>query len=576
MKTKSITFNWRKVLSSILPYLAIFAFTTIILWDQLLSHATFITADRFFHFSRFYDTAMQIKTGNFNFFQTNFTFLQSGRVINALYGPFFAYLNGALLLVCRTWYRYQIISDYLLYMIAGMAMFRLCRKVKVPYFGAILLSLLYLSVGILPGWLRASNFMAWGAALAPYVMMQAINMVQDKKRPIHWVSLMLIMALVAQIHILSTLLLTAALVPFFIYALVNSLEKRKVLLDTFYAIIGTVVLSANIWGSFLLLYSKNTIATPKTFTLNYATHLHFLHSEHGNLPLFVLILIICQLLYVCLHTHQSTLNNIVTFVGLFFFVLSSKLIPWVQVGHNFPALERSFQFPYRILVVAYPLLFLGLGITLSLFSKKEWKALTYLLICCTIYEGGYSMIKTNQNYTADYNDSERVTILSTYYYNTSHRAEFWHALHSSNLGEIFTLLNRSEPDYLPVKSNKIPWRTVNKIYEQEIINPSILYTHKVKNGKLNLYWQVNSKQTVTLPIVMYKQSLLTVNGHKVNPKTSLIGAPSITQKKGSNHAILSFAVPSWFNVLLGISILSWIAFGLFGIYRWLTLSKQKS
>lgn len=575
MKTKSIIINRCKFLSYILPYLAIFGFTTIILWDQLLSHATFITADRFFHFSRFYDSAMQIKTGNFNFFQTNFTFLQSGRVINALYGPFFAYLNGILLLVCRTWYRYQIISDYLLYIIAGMAMFRLCRKVKTPYVGAILLSLLYLSVGILPGWLRASNFMAWGAALAPYVMMQAVNMVQDRKRPIHWVSLMLIMALVAQIHVLSTLLLAISLIPFFVYALINSNQKQTTLLNTLYAVIGTVALSANIWGSFLLLYSKNTIATPKTFTLTYSTHLNFLHSEHGNLPLFVLILIVCQLIYICFHLHQSSLNNMVTFVGLFFFILSSNLIPWVQLGHHFPVLERSFQFPYRILVVAYPLLFLSIGITLSLLSKKGWRTLTYLLLCCAIYEGGYSMVRTNQHYTADYNDSERVTILSTYYYNTSHRAEFWHALHSSNLGEMFTLLNRSEPDYLPLKNNELSWKDINKLYEQEIINPSSNYIHKVEDGKLNLYWQANATQKVTLPIVMYDQSKLTLNGHNVNPKTSLIGAPIITQKQGYNHAVLSFIVPGWFIFLLGLSIFSWLTFTFWGIYYWLTSVKQK-
>ena len=60
--------KWRKILAFIAPYLAIVLLTSFIISNQLIHHATFITADRYFHFSRFYDTAEQIRTGNYSYF----------------------------------------------------------------------------------------------------------------------------------------------------------------------------------------------------------------------------------------------------------------------------------------------------------------------------------------------------------------------------------------------------------------------------------------------------------------------------------------------------------------------------
>lgn len=85
------------------------------------------------------------------------------------------------------------------FLITGIGMYRLALKAKVNEVIAILLAVLYLQFGIVAGILRF-NFMAWGAALAPYAMMQVLYMIEDKKQPIHWLSLALIMALIAQVH----------------------------------------------------------------------------------------------------------------------------------------------------------------------------------------------------------------------------------------------------------------------------------------------------------------------------------------------------------------------------------------
>ncbi|PQF19151.1 hypothetical protein CUS93_13950, partial [Enterococcus faecium] len=65
---------------------------------QVYLHSVILGNDIMFHFNRFYETYMQIKTGNFNFFQSLYSFQSSGRIITAFYGADFAYLQGLLLI----------------------------------------------------------------------------------------------------------------------------------------------------------------------------------------------------------------------------------------------------------------------------------------------------------------------------------------------------------------------------------------------------------------------------------------------------------------------------------------------
>ncbi|XIF19431.1 MAG: hypothetical protein AJITA_00077 [Acetilactobacillus jinshanensis] len=65
--------------------------------------------DTYFHMNTIYEDAMQIKTGHFSYFISMFGFERSGRIVNAMYGPFFNYLLGALLLLCRSWVNFEFV-----------------------------------------------------------------------------------------------------------------------------------------------------------------------------------------------------------------------------------------------------------------------------------------------------------------------------------------------------------------------------------------------------------------------------------------------------------------------------------
>lgn len=74
---------------------------------------------------------------------------------------------------------------------------------------------------------------------------------------------------------------------------------------------------------------------------------------------------------------------------------------------------------------------------------------------------------------------------------------------------------------------------------------------------------------IKLPVVLYKQSELTVNGKKIKTQLSRIGSSIITQKAGENVATLHFKTPIWFLLLLCLSILAWLSLLAFGIFKYI-------
>lgn len=93
-----------------------------------------------------------------------------------------------------------------------------------------------------------------------------------------------------------------------------------------------------------------------------------------------LLLFIVQLIYVIFNFKSSKLNTFVTLEGIVFLYLSSNLFPWQFVKDTLPAVTGYLQFPNRFTVVAYPLLFLGIGLTLNELIKSHGKNLEWLRV----------------------------------------------------------------------------------------------------------------------------------------------------------------------------------------------------
>lgn len=562
--------DWGQIARWVLPYFVILVTTYLMINYQIGHRATFITGDRFLHFYRFYDTSMQIKTGNYSYFQTNYGFNQSGRIFNALYGPLFAYINGAVLLLCHTWFRYQILVDFAVYLVGGIGMYRLGLKAKVNDFIALLIAVLYLQFGIIVGILRANNFMAWGAALAPYVMMHAVNMVQDRKRPIHWLTLGLIMSLVAQVHLLSTVFLAFTLVPFAIYGLVVTPNKKQMLIDFCKAVGVAIVLSANVWGAFLVVYPGNKIASPNTFSL--AAHTFGFGKyqfAHGSVSWLLCLFFILQLIYVIFNFKKSALVDLATLVAWFTFIISSKHIPWKRIQARFPKLGSTFQFPYRLTIGAVPLILLAIGIVLTqvmnsnIHVAKEFVVFMLFFAIMQTYAG---TVRTISRYTNAFLDPTHVITMANNYKLPKNRTRVQWITRNTNNGELFDLIKRGEPDYLPVNPS-----ANNILYRKTVLDHQKDYKRQISGDKMILTWTSKKSEKRVLPIVIYHRSRLIVNGKNVTNtvKKNQISNPTVQAKKGKNMAVLSYQAPFWYWILLAISIVGWLGFLIAGIWTWI-------
>lgn len=563
MKNHSVEKYKNKIIDYLIPIILSLVIATVLIWTELTTRSGLTLDDTAFHFHRFYDTYQQIQNHNFSYFQMNYGMGESGRIVNALYGPFFAYLMGSLLLFCSSWLRFQILITYLIFLVGGLGIYRLSRKVKISQVVSSIVTALFLTTGYIAYWPRSNAFNSWGAVLIPFVLIQGINLLNNHKTRFSWISLGIVMAIVAQIHLLSTFFSILALIPFFIYGLVLSENKRQMWIDVFKAVGLFIVLTANVWGAFLLLYPTNQMASPIDYSpVLTAVNLSVAGTSTmwASITEVTLLLFIVQLIYVIFNFKSSKLNTFVTLEGLVFLYLSSNLFPWQFVKDTLPAVTGYLQFPNRFTVVAYPLLFLGIGLTLNELIKSHGKKLGMIASALAI-------VVVLFNVRADFNE-----INNNITYNkgiTSNAKE----MKEKGLAPYINKVEINSPDYLPVRK-KIKSSDITGMLMSMSPQKNNFEQRVISNGRLEFTWKDSTSKVTTLPIFIYKQSELSLNNKVIKPKVNEIGMPQVQSRKGKNTAILSFKTPIWFTILLYISILSWVLLIIYGVFRWVKIIKK--
>lgn len=562
-----------------LPYCAIIAMAYLIMFPQIVSHGVILGTDSIFHFNRFYDAAKQIQQFNFSYFQSNYSFQQSGRIINAVYGPLFAYLNGIILGVVGTWYKYQIVTTFIVYFLGGVGMYRLGISVHSKRIYALMCALIYMNIGWLPRWELAQNMNAWGAALAPFMVICGVRMIQNRQRPINWLQLMVLMTVVIQIHMLSSLFFVVTLIPFFIIGIVRTPNRRQMCFETIKAISGTVILTANVWGALLMLKLANNIANPADFNLlDNALQPAMFNSTRDYLIYAMWILFILQLIYVLCTLKKSLTNTVLTILGTIVLFLSSIFTPWEAIQKLFPMLGHTLQFPNRLTIIAYPLLLAGVAISMTVITQQTdplglrsqlGKGILILLLFLVFSPTTIDVYARAARYDSEVvlNSFSAITRVS------SDKAAIRHSVHDLYPGQLLTMVEKRSPDYLPIPKKYINQNYVRSYaYERQVINESRKYKHTVlRHGGLQLTWMAKTSKKVRLPIITYKESILTVNGQRLKHyQRSSVGAPYIHQQKGKNTVTLYFKQAAWFTCLLALSLIGLIILFLYGSFYFLT------
>ena len=541
------------------PFLAIFFIALAFLMPHLFTHKLILGADAPFHYNRFYDAAQQIKYGDFHYFPSLYGFQQSGRIVNAVYGPFFAYLQGLIVLLAGSWFPYQILSNFILYLISGFSMLILLRYVNVRNWVSVPVAVLFMSTYSIQYWSINQGFTSWGTCFYPLCMIPIADFVLHKKFPV--IKVAVSVGLMTQIHLLSSIMLALMYIPFYLYYFFNQTEKGKALLQLIKSVLLYFVLTANIWAGLAIVYSGNKILPPfvnremsqKAIDLDGSYWLHYPKA-------FPILILSGFLLFIFFQQKNTLFQKIVLYTSLVFFFLSTSLIPWTTlIEKNVPFISL-IQFPFRFFVPFTLLLLLYLALSLNQWSEQKWFRLL------SIFGILIFSAQTIQNLYQHLEKWENETFVSrhTYLFDTPEEAR--KTFFSKDMSTSLFVFQKTTPDYLPIyketKDNKYDR------YNEEILENETTFIKTHPGGLLTIKWKNTGDKTVHIPVIVYDRTVLQQNGKTLTDyEVTDIGTPIVKQKKGINELTLHYQTPIYFYFILSLTLIGWFTLLCLFIYH---------
>ncbi|HGF7585576.1 MULTISPECIES: hypothetical protein [Enterococcus] len=541
------------------PFLAIFFIALAFLMPHLFTHKLILGADAPFHYNRFYDAAQQIKYGDFHYFPSLYGFQQSGRIVNAVYGPFFAYLQGLIVLLAGSWFHYQILSNFILYLISGFSMLILLRYVNIRNWVSVPVAVLFMSTYSIQYWSINQGFTSWGTCFYPLCMIPIADFVLHKKFPV--IKVAVSVGLMTQIHLLSSIMLALMYIPFYLYYFFNQTEKGKALLQLIKSVLLYFVLTANIWAGLAIVYSGNKILPPfvnremsqKAIDLDGSYWLHYPKA-------FPILILSGFLLFIFFQQKNTLFQKIVLYTSLVFFFLSTSLIPWTTlIEKNVPFISL-IQFPFRFFVPFTLLLLLYLALSLNQWSEQKWFRLL------SIFGILIFSAQTIQNLYQHLEKWENETFVSrhTYLFDTPEEAR--KTFFSKDMSTSLFVFQKTTPDYLPIyketKDNKYDR------YNEEILENETTFIKTHPGGLLTIKWKNTRDKTVHIPVIVYDRTVLQQNGKTLTDyEVTDIGTPIVKQQKGINELTLHYQTPIYFYFILSLNLIGWFTLLCLFIYH---------
>lgn len=593
----------KKIISASLPEIIICLVTLWILRTQTVTGRTIIGSDTVFHFNRIYDAAMQLKHGNISWFMSLYGFNQTGRIVNAVYGPIFTYILGAILLLVKKWYRFQLVTSFLIYTLTGWGMYKVTRKTGSGRFVSTVIAIIYITIGWTVRWQTNMNFSALTGLLAPYGLMVAIDMIKESKinRKIA-VELTILMTVAIECHIMSAVMLMLILVPAWIFNIIkNHAQIKESIKQTLLAVLSTIIFTLNTTFPLVWLSETNMLAMPRPMNMaqnaltitRKSTHYTGLMSwgnTRANLSSYMLLLLIIIIIFAIIWRKERPLAFAGAGYGSILLIISSNIVPWVKIQSAWPTLAQKFQFPARILSIAYVLLLWVAAEVLTVcFDKiKAHQRNKYfnaqLIIEASLILLAFFNVHLLKN---DINANASVGITTSAVNNKSFKVgsgRSWKSFetvnnltHSDNQEEFLKATFKPIPDYIASssklkskakkeaikkygKSNSVTLGKVENSLLTQSINKTLtkqktVFHKSVKNNTLIVKWQ--GSQKVKVPVTTYAQSNIVLNGKILkNPKITLASSPIVKGREKNNVFTLKFNVPMWMTISIIFSLLS--------------------
>ncbi|WP_125570781.1 hypothetical protein [Lacticaseibacillus songhuajiangensis] len=614
------------------PFIVIGLVSLLVVLPQLLNHSIILGVDSIFHFNRFYEAAMQIQHHNLSYFQSNYAFQQSGRIVTALYGPYLTYAIGWLLLHLGGWFKLELVLGFALEFIAGSGMYVLGRKLRASRFWATSMALVFMLAGWVPTWLTTQEFMAWGAALMPWVLIQGVRMVQNRSNPIGVLPLAFSMAILVQTHALSSLLVCVALVPFAVVGFVRTTNRWRFAGHFMLAVGLTLLLTANVWGALLEVFGTNHVMAPYmplnsgTYTSKLSFGSYGRGTLGGSLGLVCTVLFCAEIISLLLRRHRELMETLLAGVGTVFLLLASPLVPWNRIVAKWNVVGSFLQFPSRFAAVAAVLLLAALGMGLTHLSGELAKFKPHdllqralrLSIVFGVVLLAYQTVSDVARSAEAWNKPQVLQSTASVTLSADDMQEVRTAFMSPDLAAGLSMVAKGTPDYLPVPSESWQWfqdnsqyrlyhdqlvalttsktaepgqigKKIDKaayklynqlldeaspyaIYYQQITQRNAKYRKTVlSGGKLRVSWTAKKRDVVQIPAVAYENTRVWLNGkllHRSDYDRSDIGAIITAQHKGTNVIELQYRESARTRFLLLLAPLAWIGLLIVAAWYW--------
>ncbi|WP_159723095.1 hypothetical protein [Enterococcus sp. CSURQ0835] len=556
---------------------------------QIYRRSLSIGADAVFHFNRFYELATQLSQGKFNYYQTLFGFNQSGRIINALYGYDFAFFQAVLLVIFKSWLKFQIVSAFLCFFTSGFTMYLLGKYLRLHDQFALAIAILYMYSSTVAYYAIWQAFNGWGAAFLPLLFIPALKAIQDKKKPIDPILLAVPVAILFSTHILSWLIGILAILPMLTYSFFQSAQKGTWLGRLGLAVIVFVLLSANSVASVLDVYSSNNILQPFQLdhmlgdTLKFSTGQMSLHDA----GLIFTSIFIFQITYAVLNWKKLlTVERLMIGVGATFLIFSSRLLPWDNLPQWIPII-KLIQFPHRFAMVAYVLLLLGFGRTLQQltvkFQTNEAKKICLVLLVVAAFFAVFSVNQAMYTQTWIWTGNDPLELSNVVKEKSEQDPQkIRTAFRSRDLSAGLRQLVKGTPDYLPITSSqtKVYQAEPYQLYIEQFIENPLNKTKKVlADGRLQIKWRQKIAKKVIVPVVIYDHSTIFYNQQQLastKVRKSLIGALVVNAKPGVNSVIVGYRPSIDLKIILGFKFLGLLIVLIWSVKRKKLRSKDNA
>lgn len=523
-------------------------------------------ADWLFHASRVEQIYENLKQGEFFTFIATNTFQQSG-VGNFLFYPTLFFYPWAILRFfldpIKSLYVWYSLFTFLAFLTSYFSAFKLVHN-KI---GSVTFSFLYVlsSYRIYLGNFVFGEFIA--STFIPLAFLGLYDVLWGEKDD--WYLLSIGLSLIAYSHLVSTMLCLEFFVLIFLgKVIINnglSLQRINALLKS---IILTIFLVIGDIFPFLTDYiGRNVTSARKGIGMisDFSTVMvNSLNNNAENASIGILSLII--LMFGWYWLNKNSIGWAAYFLGIIALVMGTSLFPWANFNNGFLA---TIQLTFRYLL--YTCFFMAVvgayGVSKIKFLKNKSVFVPYIFAIFSMIFGLFIYSSLHVNRFGDIKKYNETTNLKPAQTNGLFNLPD-SQIDKNNYNNQFSYrVPYGEFDYFPKKATS-EGKIEGIISHKAIINKNFHQVNPIGlPNKLIYNLNLNKKAQVDLPVVLYNNSHVMIDGKKAPYVLSDRATPMVSVPKGTHKLSVSYHPPVGYYCAISVSAMTFLFVVLFLLIR---------